>query len=821
MIKNTTFFCRKVYIFLVLAAILTFLGVSESYGAQPVGTITQLEGIGEILRGGNLPAVAAKTADPVYEKDVIRTKSRSKIVITFVDESVLTLAPNTRIDISEYSSDKEKPKTVINMPRGTVRAIVSKSISKRLAATGGTEHFEVHTPNAVAGVRGTDFKSIFMDGVGSVFQVMEGNIGVSSKEMFGRQELLVGPGQQVTVPIGKEPLPPTPLTDKDKQGYGIHSSGGGSQQGSQQALSNVANEFAQGNADTFQQQQQQQTTNNLFTQTNLDFTTDTTNQADVNVPLTDTQSGVLSTSTTTTSVTAKTTTSALITTTTAATTTTAGVTTTTSGTTTTAGATTTAGTTTTSDTTTTTALEPPPPTTTTAVVTTTTAVVSTTTTASTTFQLTSNLGTTESGFTGSSSSDASSYFTGVLSATYKQTGTMYTPFSFTASGNYLASDTSTYPLWYTNVSGSFSSTNTIYTVSGYMGGIKGSSTDSSLLYANFAGIYSDLYGTPVGVLLSYAESSTIGSVTGNFSSTLDTWSASGSLIAIDLDYTKGSYGNSFYTGYVPVGTTSYLGEETSNAGYYLLTLSRSDGVYYGKSISAYADTTGSTYLYFGRLLGKEGTGSGSTAIEYIDVGLYLSVSQFLNLACGGDTAGSSGCSTTTANTVLSTLNIPSVEIGRTSLSGTLTLGSDYVNMYMSNVVFFASSSGSSPAIFTIGSISGSYSFGTSLNTTNITNSTNELTLADSSSSLYMYLHFNQWSGNAWTATIGPSFNRLDTNSGGYLTGSTWSGNVNLSGAAGGAYTGLTSGSLSGNGAGIVTIPSGTSTVPFNHLPIIR
>ncbi|MBF0515660.1 MAG: hypothetical protein HQK97_00895, partial [Nitrospirae bacterium] len=197
-----------------------------------------------------------------------------------------------------------------------------------------------------------------------------------------------------------------------------------------------------------------------------------------------------------------------------------------------------------------------------------------------------------------------------------------------------------------------------------------------------------------------------------------------------------------------------------------------------------------------------GTATGyysNNVLQLTDIYKYMAASQYLYLACGDET-GASGCSKTTPVTTLTYLNIPSVEIGRTNLSGSLISGADYVNLNMNNVVFFAPSSGTKPSIFAIGSITGTYSLGSNLTASTLLTQANQIYLSDfSKNGINIYFNFGMWSGGKWTGTIGPSF-ISGAVSGGTLTGSSWSGNIIMNGYAGGLFG---NGLISGNGIGII------------------
>jgi hypothetical protein len=99
---------RKCVFFLVVLAILAFqMGPLTDAQADAVGRLTQVEGRVDILRGGQLPATPVKVDDGVQTGDVLRTKSLSKAQITFIDNSTLTISPESRVSIEAYMFDSE------------------------------------------------------------------------------------------------------------------------------------------------------------------------------------------------------------------------------------------------------------------------------------------------------------------------------------------------------------------------------------------------------------------------------------------------------------------------------------------------------------------------------------------------------------------------------------------------------------------------------------------------------------------------------------------------------------------------------------------
>ena len=111
-----------------------------------------------------------KPGDDVNIGDIIRAKSKSRAEIIFNDGNVLRLAEKTRLEITEYLVGKKESKGIFNLFRGKVQNIIKKSAGK-LFGIKKRNRFEVHTPTAVVGVRGTNFFTYYQAGItGSVFK---------------------------------------------------------------------------------------------------------------------------------------------------------------------------------------------------------------------------------------------------------------------------------------------------------------------------------------------------------------------------------------------------------------------------------------------------------------------------------------------------------------------------------------------------------------------------------------------------------------------------------------------------------------------------
>lgn len=165
--------------------------------AEPVGKFTLVEGKVDVLRGGAMPALSVKTGDPVFVKDVVRTKSGAKAEILFVDGNQIKISQRSRIDISEYSTDETKSMGIIKLPRGKVEAYVPEKVVKRITVSPKANRFEIQTPVAVAGVRGTGY-SVYQSGNSATIYVTEGVVYVFNPK-FPDQVIEVHAGEIVTI----------------------------------------------------------------------------------------------------------------------------------------------------------------------------------------------------------------------------------------------------------------------------------------------------------------------------------------------------------------------------------------------------------------------------------------------------------------------------------------------------------------------------------------------------------------------------------------------------------------------------------------------
>ena len=136
---------------LALAIISTIALVSPAHAQSTVGTITQISGAASIQRSG--ATIAAAVNMPIMLHDKIITQKDGSLTIGMVDNSSLQLSPSSTITIDEsYLVNGVGAPSKVGLLGGTLHAVINGAM-RNSAATA----FEVHTPNAVGSVRGTDF----------------------------------------------------------------------------------------------------------------------------------------------------------------------------------------------------------------------------------------------------------------------------------------------------------------------------------------------------------------------------------------------------------------------------------------------------------------------------------------------------------------------------------------------------------------------------------------------------------------------------------------------------------------------------------------
>jgi hypothetical protein len=197
---------KKMRLPLVLLVVMALL-VPLTARAAVVGHFTRVRGQVDLMKGGKLPAKTVKVKDGVEPGDIIRTKSKAKAELTMVDNSVIVMAPESRLAVADYvyNPAKNERRAVIRLFRGLVHTVVNRIIQTE------QPDFIMETHTATVGVRGTDFYGLLTPSDTAVF-LKEGTLEVSSNILTISVVVTLHSRQFTQVPMGKKPFPAKPLT---------------------------------------------------------------------------------------------------------------------------------------------------------------------------------------------------------------------------------------------------------------------------------------------------------------------------------------------------------------------------------------------------------------------------------------------------------------------------------------------------------------------------------------------------------------------------------------------------------------------------------
>lgn len=147
---------------------------------------------------------AAKVGKKVSQGDTITAGADARAKIVMSDKNVINVSPDSKIIIEKYENSGDKKNVELNVVYGKVRAAVEQKYD------GEKSKFNIKTPSAVAGVRGTDFMMGYNAGT-KVSQVVtfSGSVAVGTPGPGGsiRNPVFVQPGQMTEAGAGGASAP--------------------------------------------------------------------------------------------------------------------------------------------------------------------------------------------------------------------------------------------------------------------------------------------------------------------------------------------------------------------------------------------------------------------------------------------------------------------------------------------------------------------------------------------------------------------------------------------------------------------------------------
>ncbi len=141
-----------IYLRCAAALFAAALAAAPAFAAGPeIAQVKTVAGTVSVVRDGKTDPV--KPGDALYEQDTLDTGADGSIGITFTDNSVLSLGPNSEAALSQYSFDSSNftGTSLTDLRKGTA-SMVSGDIARSSPSA-----MQVRTPTATLGVRGTSF----------------------------------------------------------------------------------------------------------------------------------------------------------------------------------------------------------------------------------------------------------------------------------------------------------------------------------------------------------------------------------------------------------------------------------------------------------------------------------------------------------------------------------------------------------------------------------------------------------------------------------------------------------------------------------------
>ena len=131
--------------------LVAMVAVSFPVFAADVGLVKVSRGNVQIERNG--AKIAAPVGAAVQTSDVILTGADGSAGITFTDNSLVSVGPNSVFAIDKYTFDSTTHVGEFegNLKKGRLAAISGKMVKQ------SPESMKIRTPSAIMGVRGTEF----------------------------------------------------------------------------------------------------------------------------------------------------------------------------------------------------------------------------------------------------------------------------------------------------------------------------------------------------------------------------------------------------------------------------------------------------------------------------------------------------------------------------------------------------------------------------------------------------------------------------------------------------------------------------------------
>lgn len=138
----------------IIVLLLVFGGISKALAEETYGLLMIVKGQVQVAKLRSQP-VSAKVGGKVYPQDTIITGKDSRAKIVMSDRNIINVLPDTKLRIDQYINDMKEKNVRLSLIEGKVRTNVEQKYDNN------ENRFEIKTPSAVVGVRGTQFMTSY------------------------------------------------------------------------------------------------------------------------------------------------------------------------------------------------------------------------------------------------------------------------------------------------------------------------------------------------------------------------------------------------------------------------------------------------------------------------------------------------------------------------------------------------------------------------------------------------------------------------------------------------------------------------------------
>lgn len=159
-------------LFFILTVLLLSISVMAGNKAG-FAKIVGIEGEVGIKRRGGDKTFKAVVGMKLVEGDSIYTDKNSNVTVVFDNNNQITVGIDSVVNLAEMRKlSTNERKTTVSVKKGSVFSNIKKKLTEK-------EIYQIKTPNAVAGVRGTKFY-VHVNGTDSFVHVLEGKVRLES-----------------------------------------------------------------------------------------------------------------------------------------------------------------------------------------------------------------------------------------------------------------------------------------------------------------------------------------------------------------------------------------------------------------------------------------------------------------------------------------------------------------------------------------------------------------------------------------------------------------------------------------------------------------